>query len=106
MSFSRLTLSCRQLWQLQHAAGDKIQRGFGSDGYPAYYSAFYMQQLEIRKLTKTKDGFSNEHSLLKLLYRGLLNAQEKWTMPIQSWNLTLSQLAIYFEGRLNNMMML
>ncbi|ALD27206.1 transposase [Escherichia coli] len=27
-------------------------------------------------------------------------------MPIQSWNLTLSQLAIYFEGRLNNVMTL
>ncbi|ALG79050.1 Transposase for insertion sequence element ISRM3 [Yersinia enterocolitica subsp. palearctica YE-P4] len=27
-------------------------------------------------------------------------------MPIQSWNLTLSQLAIYFEGRLDNVMML
>lgn len=29
---------------------------------------------------------------------GLMNAQEKWTMPIQSWNLTLLLLAIYFEG--------
>ncbi|EKA25712.1 transposase mutator type [Yersinia enterocolitica subsp. enterocolitica WA-314] len=27
-------------------------------------------------------------------------------MPIQSWNLTLSQLAIYFEGRLDNVMTL
>ena len=28
------------------------------------------------------------------------NAQKKWTMPIKNWNLTLSQLAIFFEGRL------
>jgi len=27
-------------------------------------------------------------------------------MPIQSWNLTLSQLAIYFEGRLDKVMTL
>ncbi|MEQ5076101.1 IS256 family transposase, partial [Providencia alcalifaciens] len=44
--------------------------------------------------------------LLKLLYLGLLNAQEKWTMPIQNWNLALSQLSIYFEGRLNNVITL
>ncbi|ETD61122.1 transposase, partial [Escherichia coli ATCC BAA-2209] len=56
---------------------------------------------QFRKLTKTKGAFPNENSLLKLLYLGLMNSQEKWTMPIQSWNLTLSQLAIYFEGRLN-----
>jgi putative transposase len=61
---------------------------------------------QFRKLTKTKGAFPNENSLLKLLYPGLMNAKEKWTMPIQSWNLTLSQLAIYFEGRLNNVMTL
>ena len=53
---------------------------------------------QFRKLTKTKGAFPNENSLLTLLYMGLLNVQEKWKMPIQSWNLTLSQLAIYFEG--------
>lgn len=56
---------------------------------------------QFRKLTKTKGGFPNENSLLKLLYLGIHNASKKWTMPIQSWNLTLSQLAIYFEGRLD-----
>ncbi len=30
---------------------------------------------------------------------GIQNASKKWTMPIQNWNLTLSQLAIFFEGR-------
>lgn len=57
---------------------------------------------QFRKLTKTKGAFPNENSLLKLLYLGLQNAQEKWTMPIRNWNLTLSQLAIYFEGRLDH----
>ncbi|AOF15294.1 transposase [Yersinia enterocolitica] len=61
---------------------------------------------QFRKLTKTKGAFPNENSLLKLLYLGLMNAQEKWTIPIQSWNLTLSQLAIYFEGRLDKVITL
>ena len=56
---------------------------------------------QFRKLTKTKGGFSNENSLLKLLYMGILNAQKKWTMPIRNWSLTLSQLSIFFEGRLD-----
>lgn len=41
-----------------------------------------------------------------LLYPGLLNAQEKWTMPIHNWNLTLSQLSIYFEGGLDHVITL
>jgi len=56
---------------------------------------------QFRKLTKTKGAFPNENSLLKLLYAGILNASKKWTMPIQNWNIALSQLAIYFEGRLD-----
>lgn len=57
---------------------------------------------QFRKLTKTKGGFANENSLLKLLYAGVLNASDKWTHPVQNWNLTLSQMAIHFEGRLDH----
>ncbi|MEM7173603.1 MAG: IS256 family transposase [Pseudomonadota bacterium] len=57
---------------------------------------------QFRKLTKTKGGFPNENSLLKLLYAGVLNASEKWTHPVQNWNLTLSQMAIHFDSRLEN----
>jgi putative transposase len=56
---------------------------------------------QFRKLTKTKGGFANENSLLKLLYAGILKASERWTHPIQNWNLTLSQLMIHFPGRLD-----
>jgi len=59
---------------------------------------------QFRKLTKTKGAFPNENSLLKLLYAGILNASEKWTMPIHNWSLCLSQLAIYFEGRLDGVL--
>ena len=57
---------------------------------------------QFRKLTKTKDGFPNDNSLFKLLYLDIQNASKKWTMPIQNWNLTLSQLAIFFEDRLDD----
>lgn len=56
---------------------------------------------QFRKLTKTKGGFANENSLLKLLYAGMLKASERWTHPVQNWNLTLSQMAIHFPGRLD-----
>ena len=57
---------------------------------------------QFRKLTKTKGGFTNENGLLKLLYAGVLNASKRWTHPVQNWNLTLSQMTIHFEGRLEN----
>ena len=61
---------------------------------------------QFRKLTKTKGAFPNQDSLLKLLYMGIQNASKKWTMPIQNWSLTISQLAIFFEGRLDKELML
>lgn len=57
---------------------------------------------QFRKLTKTKGGFASENSLLKLLYAGILKASERWTHPVQNWNLTLSQMAIHFPGRLEH----
>ena len=57
---------------------------------------------QFRTLTKTKGAFQNDDSLLKLLFMGIKNAQEKWTMPIKNWSLTISQLAIHFEGRLDD----
>ena len=59
---------------------------------------------QFRKLTKTKGAFPNENSLLKLLYAGILNATEKWTMSIQNWSQALSQLSIYFDGRLDGVL--
>ena len=57
---------------------------------------------QFRKLTKIKGAFPNENSLLKLLYLGIQNASKKWMRPIQNWNLTLSQLSVFFEGRLDD----
>jgi len=57
---------------------------------------------QFRKLTKTKGGFANENSLLKLLYAGIMRATERWTHPVQNWNLMLSQMAIHFGGQVSS----
>ncbi len=56
---------------------------------------------QIRKVTKTKGAFPNEMALLKLVYLATQRIQEKWTSPLQNWGLTVQQLAIKFEGRLD-----
>lgn len=55
---------------------------------------------QIRKVTKTKGAFSNETSLLKLIYLAIQNISRKWTMPPRNWGQTISQLSVFFEGRL------
>lgn len=55
---------------------------------------------QIRKVTKTKGAFPSDIALLKLIYLAYLNIRKKWTQPLKNWALTLSQLAIWFEGRL------
>ncbi|MBA3814720.1 MAG: IS256 family transposase [Alphaproteobacteria bacterium] len=56
---------------------------------------------QVRKFTKTKGAFTSESALFKLVYCACQKIAEKWTAPLQNWALTISQLHIYFEGRLN-----
>lgn len=55
---------------------------------------------QIRKYTKTKGSFINDASLIKQIYLAIQNISKKWIQPFPHWKLTLSQLAIIFEGRL------
>jgi len=55
---------------------------------------------QFRKLTKTKGAFTSENALLKLLYLGIRRMSEKWTLPLRGWHKTVSQMAIFFEGRI------
>ena len=55
---------------------------------------------QVRKFTKTKGAFTSETALFKLVYCAIQRITEKWTTPLQNWALTISQLSIYFEGRL------
>lgn len=55
---------------------------------------------QIRKVTKTKGAFPSEMALLKLVYLATQNIQKKWTAPLQHWSLTIQQLYIKFENRI------
>jgi len=55
---------------------------------------------QVRKFTKTKGAFTSENALFKLVYCACQKIAEKWTAPLQNWALTISQLDVYFEGRL------
>ena len=55
---------------------------------------------QVRKFTKTKGAFTSENALFKLVYCACQKIAEKWVKPLTNWALTISQLDIYFEGRL------
>ncbi len=56
---------------------------------------------QIRKYTKSKGAFTSENALLKLIYCACQKVLEKWYQPMHNWALIVSQLKIYFDGRLN-----
>lgn len=58
---------------------------------------------QLRKVTKTKGAFPSDDALLKLVYLVYRNVSKKWTKPLHNWGLTVSQLSIHFEGKLNLM---
>ena len=55
----------------------------------------------LRRLIKTKASFPNDEAAIKLLYLGLRNISQRWTMPIQNWKQAMSQLMIRFEKQFN-----
>ncbi len=56
---------------------------------------------QLRKATKTKGSFTSEDALKKLLFLTINNISSKWSQPFSNWSLTISQLSIFFEGRLD-----
>ena len=56
---------------------------------------------QVRKFTKTKGAFTSDNALFKLIYCACQKIKEKWNKPLQNWALTISQLDIYFPGRLS-----
>lgn len=56
---------------------------------------------QVRKYTKSKGAFTSDNALYKLIYAAVMQIKRKWTMPVRDWALTISQLDIYFAGRLN-----
>jgi len=57
---------------------------------------------QLRKVTKTKTAYPTDESLIKIVYLATVDASKKWTMPVRDWKTCISQLAIYFEDRLES----
>jgi transposase-like protein len=55
---------------------------------------------QIRKVTKNKGVFTSDMALLKLIYLATERISQKWTMPLQSWGATATQLKIIFADRM------
>jgi putative transposase len=56
---------------------------------------------QVRKYTKSKGAFTSENALVKLIYCACQKILEKWNQPMHNWALIVSQLQIFFDGRLN-----
>ena len=56
---------------------------------------------QVRKYTKNKSAFTSENALFKALYSAIQQIQKKWAMPVSNWGIAISQLDIFFQGRLN-----
>jgi len=55
---------------------------------------------QIRKVTKNKGVFTSDMALLKLIYLATERVARKWTMPLQGWAVSASQLKIIFGDRM------
>ena len=55
---------------------------------------------QVRKYTKNK-GASTSENVLKLIFCACQKILEKWYQPLHNWALIVSQLQIFFDGRLN-----
>jgi transposase-like protein len=55
---------------------------------------------QIRKITKTKGGFTNDESLFKLVFLAYKDIAKKWEKSISNWAEIISQFSIIFSDRL------
>jgi transposase-like protein len=54
----------------------------------------------IQKAAKHRQCFPNDEAAIKLIFMGLKNTAEKWTMPVRDWGAALNQFAVmYGEDR-------
>jgi len=56
----------------------------------------------IKKICKNKAIFPNEQAVFKVVYLAIIGIEKKWTCRLRDWSLIYSQLAIFFEERLEN----
>lgn len=58
---------------------------------------------QLRKVTKTKTTYPTDEALIKIIYLATVEILKKWIMPLRDWGECLSQFAIYFSERLENL---
>ena len=54
----------------------------------------------IRKAIKKRKLFPTEDSAKKVVYLAIMDASQRWTMPIRNWKTALNRFMIEFEDRL------
>ena len=68
--------------------------------YPPNIKSIIYTTNPIEIFHNQKRVFSSDMALIKIWYLAMQDISNKWVMPIHNWGLTLSQLAIIFEGRI------
>jgi putative transposase len=56
---------------------------------------------QFRKVTRSKNQFPDDISVLKILYLSSIEVSKKWTMRLPNWNRILSELSIHFGERVS-----
>lgn len=54
---------------------------------------------QFRQITKNKPSFTNDESLLKMLYLASKNIVKRWTQRCRNWDVVLNYLKVMFEDR-------
>jgi transposase-like protein len=57
---------------------------------------------QVRKITKSKGGFSNDEALYKLVFLIYRDISKKWDKALSNWAEIISQLSIHFKERLED----
>ena len=74
---------------------------YPNDIRKAIYTTNAIESLNssMKKVVKKRSAFPTDDAIYKVLYLALMNASEKWTMPIRNWGLAINQFAIHFGER-------
>lgn len=77
---------------------------FSADVRKVIYTTNAIESLNstYRKLNRQRSVFPSDTSLLKALYLATFEATKKWSMPLRNWGKVYGELAIMYEGRLED----
>jgi putative transposase len=53
--------------------------------------------MSLGKITKNRESFPSNDTLLKLFYLALINISKKWTIPLRDSKAALTRFTIQFE---------